>query len=140
VLAEHQWIIAQYPEQAQIDVWGDDPEAVALCSLAPREAARRVPGLAVERALPVLQRLRLCAMGDHRHLLREKGDPRSIAYLLVPLVEVEIVDDWQVLGLLGTGSKSLVLPHGQASDSRPLQALRVDRDRRREVAADENRP
>ena len=32
-----------------------------------------------------------------------------IAYLLVPLAEVEIVDDWQVLGLAGTGSKSLVL-------------------------------
>jgi 3-hydroxy-9,10-secoandrosta-1,3,5(10)-triene-9,17-dione monooxygenase len=30
---------------------------------------------------------------------------------LVPLAEVEIVDDWQVLGLLGTGSKSLVLHH-----------------------------
>jgi 3-hydroxy-9,10-secoandrosta-1,3,5(10)-triene-9,17-dione monooxygenase len=44
VLAEHQWIIAQYPEEAQIDVWGDDPEAVASSSLAPREAARRVPG------------------------------------------------------------------------------------------------
>jgi hypothetical protein len=29
--------------------------------------------------------------------------------LLVPLAEAEIVDDWQVLGLLGTGSKSLVL-------------------------------
>jgi alkylation response protein AidB-like acyl-CoA dehydrogenase len=29
VLAEHQWIVAQYPEEAQIDVWGDDPEAVA---------------------------------------------------------------------------------------------------------------
>jgi alkylation response protein AidB-like acyl-CoA dehydrogenase len=41
--------------------------------------------------------------------LGEKGDPRHIAYLLVPLAEVEIVDDWQVLGLLGTGSKSLVL-------------------------------
>ena len=44
VLAEHQWIIAQYPEQAQIDVWGEDPLAVASSSLAPREAARRVPG------------------------------------------------------------------------------------------------
>jgi 3-hydroxy-9,10-secoandrosta-1,3,5(10)-triene-9,17-dione monooxygenase len=44
VLAEHQWIIAQYPEQAQIDVWGQDPLAVASSSLAPREAARRVPG------------------------------------------------------------------------------------------------
>src|ERR1700738_2696870 len=44
VLAEHQWIIAQYPEQAQIDVWGDDPLAVASSSLAPRAAARRVSG------------------------------------------------------------------------------------------------
>src|SRR5215469_17592216 len=44
VLAEHQWIIAQYPEQAQIDVWGDDPEAVASSSLAPRAAAKHVPG------------------------------------------------------------------------------------------------
>src|SRR5438105_11726168 len=37
------------------------------------------------------------------------GDPRHIAYLLAPLAEIEIVDDWQVLGLAGTGSKSLVL-------------------------------
>jgi len=44
VLAEHQWIIAQYPEEAQIDVWGDDPEAVASSSLAPRAPARRVAG------------------------------------------------------------------------------------------------
>jgi hypothetical protein len=43
-------------------------------------------------------------------VLGEKGDPRSIAYLLVPLAEVEIVDDWQVLGLAGTGSK-LLIPH-----------------------------
>ena len=44
VLAEHQWIIAQYPEQAQIDVWGENPEAVAASSLAPREAALWAPG------------------------------------------------------------------------------------------------
>ena len=42
VLAEHQWIIAQYPEQAQIDLWGENPEAVASSSLAPRAAAKRV--------------------------------------------------------------------------------------------------
>ena len=44
VLAEHQWIIAQYPEAAQIDVWGDDPLAVASSSLAPRAAAKPVAG------------------------------------------------------------------------------------------------
>ena len=37
------------------------------------------------------------------------GDPRHVAYLLVPLAETEIVDDWRTLGLAGTGSKSLRL-------------------------------
>ena len=49
---------------------------------------------------------------DHRLLSRtgaEIGDPRTIAYLLVPLAETEILDDWQVLGLAGTGSKSLIV-------------------------------
>src|SRR5438105_6661955 len=41
VLAEHQWIIAQYPERAQEDLWGADPLAVASSSLAPRAAAKR---------------------------------------------------------------------------------------------------
>src|SRR5207244_1853089 len=44
VLAEHQWILAQYPEKAQIDVWGADPLAVAASSLAPRAAAQRTEG------------------------------------------------------------------------------------------------
>ena len=110
VLAEHQWIIAQYPEEAQIDVWGEDPEAVAASSLAPREAARPVPG-----GWRLSGRYPFSSGCDHAQwaiigaFLGEKGDPRHIAYLLVPLAEVEIVDDWQVLGLLGTGSKSLVL-------------------------------
>src|ERR1700693_3931987 len=44
MLAEHQWIIAQYPEEAQIELWGDDPLAVAASSLAPRAAAKPVDG------------------------------------------------------------------------------------------------
>src|SRR3979411_171380 len=44
VLAEHQWIVAQYPEQAQIDVWGADPEAVAASSLAPPQSALTAAG------------------------------------------------------------------------------------------------
>src|SRR5438552_1137169 len=110
VLAEHQWIIAQYPEQAQIDVWGEDPEAVASSSLAPREAARRVPGgWRLSGRYPFSSGCDYAQWGIIGAFLGEKGDPRHIAYLLVPLAEVEIVDDWQVLGLLGTGSKSLVL-------------------------------
>jgi len=110
VLAEHQWIIAQYPEQAQIDVWGEDPEAVASSSLAPREAARRVPGgWRLSGYYPFSSGCDYAQWAIIGAFLGEKGDPRHIAYLLVSLAEAEIVDDWQVLGLLGTGSKSLVL-------------------------------
>jgi alkylation response protein AidB-like acyl-CoA dehydrogenase len=110
VLAEHQWIIAQYPEQAQIDVWGDDSDAVAASSLAPRAAARHVPG-----GWRLSGRYPFSSGCDHAQwailgaFLGEAGDPRHIAYLLAPLAEIEIADDWQTLGLAGTGSKSLVL-------------------------------
>src|SRR5580700_3631708 len=93
VLAEHQWIVAQYPEAAQIEVWGDDPLAVASSSLAPREAARPVPG-----GWRLSGRYPFSSGCDHAQwaiigaFLGEKGDPRHIAYLLVALDEVEIVD------------------------------------------------
>src|SRR5216684_7339977 len=110
VLAEHQWIIAQYPEAAQIEVWGEDPEAVAASSLAPREAARHVPGgWRLSGRYPFSSGCDYAQWAIIGAFLGEKGDPRHIAYLLLPLDEVEIADDWQVLGLLGTGSKSLVL-------------------------------
>lgn len=110
VLAEHQWIVAQYPEQAQIDVWGDDPSAVASSSLAPRAAARPVDGgWRLSGKFPFSSGCDYAQWGILGAFLGEVGDPRHIAYLLVPLAEVEIVDDWQVLGLAGTGSKSLVL-------------------------------
>jgi 3-hydroxy-9,10-secoandrosta-1,3,5(10)-triene-9,17-dione monooxygenase len=110
VLGEHQWIIASYPEAAQIDVWGDDPEAVASSSLAPRAAATRVAG-----GWRLSGRYPFSSGCDHAQwaiigaFLGEAGDPRHVAYMLVPFAAIEIVDDWQVLGLLGTGSKSLVL-------------------------------
>lgn len=110
VLAEHQWIIASYPEQAQQDVWGKDPLAVASSSLAPRAAAKRVGG-----GWRLSGHYTFSSGCDHAQwaiigaFLGEAGDPKTIAYLLVPLAETEIVDDWQVLGLLGTGSKSLEL-------------------------------
>jgi alkylation response protein AidB-like acyl-CoA dehydrogenase len=110
VLAEHQWIIAQYPEQAQIDVWGEDPLAVASSSLAPREAARPVPGgWRLNGHYPFSSGCDYAQWGIIGAFLGQKGNPRHIAYLLVPLSEIEIADDWKVLGLLGTGSKSLVL-------------------------------
>jgi 3-hydroxy-9,10-secoandrosta-1,3,5(10)-triene-9,17-dione monooxygenase len=110
VLGEHQWIIASYPLQAQIDVWGDDPLAVASSSLAPRSVATRVAGgWRVSGLYSFSSGCRHARWAIIGAFLGKAGDPRSVGYLLVPFTEIEIIDDWHVLGLAGTGSRSLRL-------------------------------
>jgi 3-hydroxy-9,10-secoandrosta-1,3,5(10)-triene-9,17-dione monooxygenase len=110
VLAEHQWIVAQYPEKAQVEVWGDNPNAVASSSLAPRAAAQKVAGgWRLSGKFPFSSGCDYAQWAILGAFLGEMGDPHGVAYLLVPLSEIEIVDDWQVLGLAGTGSKSLMV-------------------------------
>src|SRR5262249_8474949 len=99
-----------YSEQAHVAGRRDNPEAVASSSLAPRAAAKPVAG-----GWRLSGRYSFSSGCDYAQwailgaFLGQAGEPRCSAYLLVPLAEVEIVDDWQVLGLAGTGSKSLVL-------------------------------
>ena len=110
VLAEHQWIIAQYPEQAQLDVWRDNPLAVASSSLAPRAPAQKTAGgWRLSGKFPFSSGCDYAQWAILGAFLGAPGDPHGVAYLLVPLAEIEIVDDWHVLGLAGTGSKSLLL-------------------------------
>jgi len=110
VLAEHQWIVTAYPEQAQIDVWGDNPTAVAASSLAPRAVATRTAG-----GWRLSGRYSFSSGCDYAQwailgaFLGEMGDMRHAAYLLVPFSDIEIVDDWHALGLRASGSKSLLL-------------------------------
>src|SRR6201982_2194316 len=93
VLAEHQWIIAQYPEQAQVDVWGADAQAVASSSLAPRAAAKRVAGgWRLSGRYPFSSGCDYAQWAILGTFLGEVGDSRHIAYLLVPLAAVEIAD------------------------------------------------
>ena len=110
VLGEHQWLLASYPLQAQIDVWGEDPLAVASSSLAPRAAAERVPGgWRLSGDYPFSSGSSHAQWAVIGAFLGSFGDASRTAYLLVPLREVEIVDDWHVLGLAGTGSRTLRL-------------------------------
>ena len=66
--------------------------------------------MAIERTVSVFLRLPARGMGHHRRALRGcGGQPRRPAIYWCRCAEIEIVDDWEVLGLRGTGSRSLVL-------------------------------
>ena len=110
VLAEHQWIIACMHEQAQTDVWGDNPQAVASSSLAPRETAQRTTGgWRLSGRFPFSSGCHHAQWAIIGARAEDAAGNKPTRYVLIPMQQIEIVDDWHVLGLRGTGSCSLVL-------------------------------
>jgi alkylation response protein AidB-like acyl-CoA dehydrogenase len=112
LLAAHQWLIASFPEAAQRDVWDDNPDAVACGSYAPAAKAVKADGgwrltgrWAFASGCDNAQ-WSLCAA-----LLPSEADETKLvpAFLLVKAADYTIDDTWNVVGLAGTGSKTLVL-------------------------------
>jgi alkylation response protein AidB-like acyl-CoA dehydrogenase len=112
LFAAHQWLVASFPAQAQQDVWGDNPDAVACGSYAPASKAAAVAG-----GYELSGRWSFASGCDNAQwslcaaLLppQSEGAPPAPAFLLVPARDYVIDDTWQVIGLAGTGSKTLVL-------------------------------
>lgn len=120
LLAAHQWMVALYPRQAQEDVWGDNPGATFCGSYAPVNEARPAPGgyrlngrwsfaSGCDNADWAFCAARVPASGER---------PAYPAFLLVPASDYAIEDTWDVIGLAGTGSKTLVLDNVFVPDHR----------------------
>lgn len=111
LLSAHQWLLAMFPEQAQRDVWGDNPNALLCGSYAPlamaaaTEGGYRLNGRWSFASGCEVAQWALCAA-----LLPAGGETRPVpAFLLVPAAQYTVDDTWDVVGLAGTGSKTLVL-------------------------------
>ena len=112
LLAAHQWLVASFPEQAQRDVWGANPDALACGSYAPATRA-----IALQGGYVLNGRWSFASGCDNAQwslcaaLLpsRTEADRFTPAFLLVPASDYLIDDTWNVVGLGGTGSKTLQL-------------------------------
>jgi alkylation response protein AidB-like acyl-CoA dehydrogenase len=112
LLAAHQWLIASFPEAAQRDVWDENPDAVACGSYAPATKAVRADG-----GWRLTGRWSFASGCDNAQwslcaaLLPSEDDETKLApvFLLVKASDYTIDDTWNVVGLAGTGSKTLVL-------------------------------
>lgn len=109
ILGVHQWEFGMLPEQAAKDVWGNDSSVIVASSYATAGKVTPVDGgYLLEGTWPT------SSGTDHGQwafiggaLKNEKGVPYDRLSFLVPKTDYEIVDDWYVFGLAGTGSKSL---------------------------------
>jgi 3-hydroxy-9,10-secoandrosta-1,3,5(10)-triene-9,17-dione monooxygenase len=108
VLADYPLKFSAFEIAAQDEVWGTDQEAKIAVAILP----------VVGRATPADGGVRWSATHkfssgiDHAdwvicggHVIRD-GQPAEPVFGLIPTSEIEIIDDWRVIGLAGSGTKS----------------------------------
>lgn len=108
----NQWMLSCANERAQHDVWDASPDALICASYSPAVLAETV-----EAGWRLTGRFGFASGCDNASwafcgaVLRPGHgiDKPTPALLLVPIQDCQIVDDWEVIGLAATGSKTLVL-------------------------------
>ena len=110
ILACHDTLAAFFPEEAQQEYW-TEPNALMASSFAPGGKAEKIDGgyrlsgkWSYCSGVDCAQWLMLGAVAGMRSLNPPIPD---MIYVLVPRADVTVIDDWHVMGLRGTGSKSV---------------------------------
>jgi resorcinol 4-hydroxylase (FADH2) len=109
VFADNILKLASYSAQAQEDVWGKDSTAKLSNCVTPVGRGRPVAGGVIWSG-----RHQFSSGVDHAQWVMaagfiEHGDRKEACSVLVPRCDVTIIDDWNVIGLAGTGSKTFVI-------------------------------
>ncbi len=114
IIGVHPWQTAQYAEQTQQEIWGEDPTVMNSSSYAPTGKAERAAG-----GYRLRGRWSFSSGCDHCGWVNlgaiaggldidghQVPDFRSF---LLPRKDYAIDDNWHVAGLAGTGSKDIVV-------------------------------
>jgi len=110
VVGIHNWQLGLFPEQAQKDVWGKDTSVLISSSYAPTGKVERVDG-----GFRLSGRWSFSSGCDHCQwvflggVAPSDGPPPDMRTFLVPRSDYQIIDNWHVAGLSGTGSKDIVV-------------------------------
>jgi 3-hydroxy-9,10-secoandrosta-1,3,5(10)-triene-9,17-dione monooxygenase len=102
----HNWQIGLFPIQAQEEYWADGSDQVSsTASFATHSEMEEVDG-----GCRLSGRWKFSSGCDFAGwFIILKPSPTCMDWLLVPSSDLDIVDDWFVSGLSGTGSKDLIL-------------------------------
>ncbi len=110
--AQHQWQIGMYPAQAQDDIWRTDPMTLTASSYRPGGVAVvEDSGFRVGGRWSFCSGVDICKwmiLGVHIVPARD-AKPEGFGFVLVPKEDYRIEENWDVLGLVGTGSHDITL-------------------------------
>ena len=104
------WLAGLFPDRAQQEIWGADPEAWIAGSLAPHGDATpvdggwRVTGRWMWASGCLHAQWAACGI----HMKDEHGGMANLGLSLMPMTELAIEDTWFMAGMKGTGSNTIV--------------------------------
>ena len=104
------WLTALFPERAQQEVWGSNPEAWIAGSLAPKGEARETAGGWIVNGRWPWASGSLHAQWAACGILmkNEQGEVANLGLSLTPMTDLTIEDTWHMAGMKGTGSNTIV--------------------------------
>ena len=127
-LGAHHWILAFYDPETQHEVWDANPDALIASSiaLAAGRARRADGGFVVSGRWPFSSgvdnsewnMLAVTVYGD------DGKTPLDWRLCLVPKGDYEIIDTWQAMGMVGTGSKDIAVTERFVPERRALPLVR----------------
>lgn len=107
---EHNWMLAQFPKEAQDEIFGQSPYIIAPGVTTPPGKVTRVKGGyrltgRWKWGTGVMHADWVLAAG----LLMDAGEPPKMVFYAVPVSDVTILDTWYVDGMAGTGSNDIAI-------------------------------
>lgn len=108
VVAVHAWQMALFPDEAQQEVWGDDPSTLVSSSYMPVGKVKRVEGgFLLSGTWGFSSGSDHCDWAFLGGFVPVDEGPPDMRTFLVPKGDYALVDDWHVMGLQATGSKTV---------------------------------
>ncbi|MFB6552486.1 MULTISPECIES: acyl-CoA dehydrogenase family protein [unclassified Streptomyces] len=121
------WVVGLFPEQAQQEVWGSNPDARTCGVLAPSATSRAVDGGQV-----VTGRWGFASGSLHSQwaslgipIVDASGRQIDQGVALIPTDDLTIEDTWYVAGMRGTGSNTLVADEVFVPEHRIMSVTRA---------------
>ena len=127
VIAVHNWQLAVFDDRAAQDVWGEDPAVLISSSYAPVGKVKVVDG-----GFRLSGRWSFSSGSEHCKWAflgavvptpEAPFDMSNYRTFLVPIEDYEIVDNWDVVGLQGTGSHDIVVNDAFVPDYRTHKSM-----------------
>ena len=126
VVGGHPYELALFPNQAQVDVWGEDDSILVSSSYQPVGKVERTEG-----GFYLSGRWGFSSGSEHCQWVllgamippAKEGDPPDMRTFLVPRTDYSIEDTWHVFGLQGTGSQDIVVERAFVPEHRTHKSV-----------------